>query len=213
MILLTCNIENVISERHKTVNGLENHVRFVSGSPQFRIVESIEKQAPVYWIYNQGDLMDDLTGVKSKYGERKKICTKDKVSTLFAGDVIFSLISGNACIVRKSHEGYLYTQNYIKLFTDGSVDPTFLVYLLNENRKVKRQFQAGLQGSSVLKYTLKQLKELELPVLPSLEKQKIIGDIYRKQLKVEALKIRAAEEEKMLLFNRLEKMCYERNDV
>lgn len=90
----------------------------------------------------------------------------------------------------KRHEGYLYTQNYIKLFTDCSVEPAFLVYLLNENREVRKQFQMGLQGSSILKYTIKQLRELELPHLPSLEKQKIIGEIYLKQLKVEALKKR-----------------------
>lgn len=193
--------------------GLKEHVRFMSGSPQFRITESTDEQAPVYCFYSQGDLLDDLIGIELNYGESKKIRTKDEVSTLFTGDIVFSLISGNACIVGKRHEGYVYTQNYIKLFTDGSIEPEFLVYLLNEDWRIKKQFQVGLQGSSILKYTVKQLRELELPSLPPLERQKIIGEIYLKQLKVEALKKRAAEGEKKLLLRRLEEICYARNDV
>lgn len=195
------------------MNALEKHVRFVSGSPQFRIDVAEDEQAPVYWIYSQGDLLDDLTDMELNLGEGKRIRTRDEVSTLYVGDIVFSLISGNACIVRKRHEGYLYTQNYIKLFTDGSLEPAFMVYLLNEDRRIRRQLQAGLQGSSILKYTMRQLKGLELPFLPPLERQKMIGDIYLKQLKVEALKKRAAEEEKMLLLHGLEKICYGRNDV
>lgn len=201
--------ENVIFERHKTMDGLDKHVRFVSGSPQFRVLESIDEQAPVYRIYSQNDLLNDLSGIELDHGESKIIRTNDEVFTLFTGDIIFSLISGNACIVSKKHEGYMYTQNYIKLFTDSSINPTFLVYLLNEDQRIKKQFQIGLQGSSILKYTLKQLRDLKLPVLPSLEKQKMIGDIYFKQLKVEALKKRVAEKERILTFRRLERGRYE----
>ena len=190
---------------------LEKHVRFLSGSPQFRITESDGGWASEYWMYSQSDLLEDLTGVEAGDGGSKKIRTADDVSTLYEGDIIFSLISGNACIVSKKHEGYLYTQNYIKLFTDGFMDSAFLVYLLNEDKRMKKQFWTGLQGSFVLKYTLKQLKELELPPLPSLEKQRIIGAVYLKQLKVEALKKKAAQEEKMLLLGRLERICYERD--
>ncbi|RBP65322.1 hypothetical protein DES36_10759 [Alkalibaculum bacchi] len=44
----------------------------------------------------------------------------------------------------------------------------------------------GLQGSRVLKYTLKQVKELELPDLPAIEKQELIGELYFNQLRLEA---------------------------
>lgn len=203
------NVIFVRHERYKTMDGLDKHVRFVSGSPQFRIIESTDEQDPVYRLYSQSDLADDLSGIELNCGVSKKIRTKDEVSTLFAGDIIFSLISGSACIVGKRHEGYMYTQNYIKLFTDSSVDPAFLVYLLNEDQRIRKQFQIGLQGTSILKYTLKQLKGLKMPALPSLKKQKIIGEIYLKQLKVEALKRKVAEEETMLVFRRLETMCCE----
>lgn len=182
-----------------------NYVKtFCSGSPQFRITEAKNEQAPSYRIYSQNDLFDDLTGVKTEVSENKVIRTEDQVSTLLSGDIIFSLISGNACIVSKEHEGYLYTQNYIKMSVESNIDAKFLLYLFNEDKLVRRQLQAGLQGSAVLKYTLKQLKELRLPVLPSMEKQKIVGDIYLKQLKVETLKYRQAKAETAFLLHKLE---------
>lgn len=193
---------------------LDKHVKFVSGSPQFRITETTSEQAPRYCVYSQNDLFDDLMGVKSNYLENKIIRTKDQVNTLFGGDIIFSLISGTACIVSKEHEGYLYTQNYIKMFIDASIDSKFLLYLLNEDKQVRKQFKTGLQGSTTLKYTLKQLKELMLPVLPPLEKQKVMGAIYLKQLKTEALKCRMAKAETTFLLHRLEEiMLYERSPI
>jgi hypothetical protein len=62
----------------------------------------------------------------------------------------------------------------------------------------------GLQGSQVLKYTLKQLKELEIPKLPSIEKQRIVGDVYFKQLRLQALRKRAANLETTILLSKLE---------
>lgn len=185
---------------------LEEHVRFISGSPQFRITETTNASAPSYRIYSQTDLFDDLSGVKSNSLENKVIRTEEQVSTLFAGDIIFSLISGNACMVSKAHEGYLYTQNYIKMFIDASIDSRFLLYLLNEDTTVRQQLHVGLQGSITLKYTLKQLKAINLPSLPSLNKQKIIGNIYLNQLKIQALKRRVAEAESSLLLYRLEEV-------
>lgn len=126
------------------------------------------------------------------------------VNILINGDVIFSLITGNAAIVRKEHEGYLYTQNYVKLLPYDNIDAQFLVYLINENKAIKRQFTVGLQGSQVLKYTLKQLKELEVGKLPNIDRQKAIGQVYFKQLRLKALKKRAAELEESIILAKLE---------
>lgn len=193
---------------------LSTHVRFLSGSPQFRITETMDEEAPNYQIYSQNNLLEDLTGIKNNNIENKRVRTRDDVCTLSNGDILFSLISGTGSIVSKEHEGYLYTQNYIKLFTDASIDGKFLIYLLNENSFIKKQFQVGLQGSSVLKYTLKQLKAIELPNLPSLNRQKLIGEIYWKQMRVEALKHQLAKSETELILRQLEEgMSYERNTI
>lgn len=183
---------------------LSDVVEFESGSPQFRITEVLDRDAPLYTYYSQPDLLDDLVDIVSANIDRKQVRTQDKVNTLHTGDVIFSLISGTSAIVRKDHEGYLYTQNYVKLIPKETIDSKYLVYLLNENRSIKKQFLMGLQGSQVLKYTLKQVKELELPKLPSIEKQQMIGEIYFYQLRLQALRNRAAHSETTILLAKLE---------
>jgi restriction endonuclease S subunit len=183
---------------------LSELVELVSGSPQFRIIEELDEKTPVFTYYSQTDLTDDLVGIISNDVDNKQVRTNDKVNTLCHGDVVFSLITGIATLVRNEHEGYLYTQNYVKLLPNHNIDSKFLVYLINENKIIKKQFMVGLQGSQVLKYTLKQLKELEIPKIPSIDKQKIIGQVYFNQLRREALKNRVAELETKIILDRLE---------
>ena len=183
---------------------LSELVELVSGSPQFRITEVFDEKTPLFTYYSQTDLTDDLVGIISNDMDNKQVRTNDKVNTLCDGDVVFSLITGIAAMVRKEHEGYLYTQNYVKLLPSNNIDSKFLVYLINENKIIKKQFVLGLQGSQVLKYTLKQLKELEIPKIPSIAKQKIIGQVYFNQLRLQALKNRAAELETKIILSRLE---------
>lgn len=183
---------------------LSELVELVSGSPQFRITEVFDEKTPLFTYYSQTDLTDDLVGIISEDVENKQVRTNDKVNTLCHGDVVFSLITGIATIVSKEHEGYLYTQNYVKLLPSHKIDSKFLVYLINENKAIKKQFVLGLQGSQVLKYTLKQLKELELPKIPSIDKQKNIGQVYFNQLRLQALRNRVAEFQTTIRLAKLE---------
>lgn len=185
---------------------LSELVELVSGSPQFRITEVFDEKTPLFTYYSQTDLTDDLVGVISEDVENKQVRTNDKVNTLCDGDVVFSLITGIATIVSKEHEGYLYTQNYVKLLPSHKIDSKFLVYLINENQAIKKQFVLGLQGSQVLKYTLKQLKELEMPKIPSIDKQKNIGQVYFNQLRLQALRNRVAELETTIRLAKLEEV-------
>lgn len=183
---------------------LEKVVELSSGYPQFRIVESKDREAPTYTFFSQNNLSEDLIGIPSDDLNQKQIRTKDEVSLLRAGDAVFSLISGKAAIISNAHEGYLYTQNYVKLIPGEAIDLKFLVYILNESRYIEKQFLRGLQGSAVMKYTLKQLKEIDLSNIPPLEKQKIIGDTYLKQLRLQALKKKVIDLETDLLLCKLE---------
>lgn len=182
---------------------LEDMVELVSGSPQFRIKETADDTAPLYTYYGQPDLEADLVGIDSNGIDGKQVRTFDKVNTLCQGDVVFSLISGKSTIVGMKHQGYLYTQNYVKLVAGSKVDSKYLVFLLNEDQSIKRQFQMGLQGSQVLKYTLKQVKELELPDLATLDRQRMIGELYFNQLRLEALRKRAANSETTIVVEKL----------
>lgn len=162
-----------------------------SGSPQFRIKESSNDSAPTYFYYGQQEMDDDLIGLAQEEASsknKKAIRTNDEVSTLKTGDLIFSLITGKASVVGSSHDGYLFTQNFVKITPSSSVDVRYFVYLLNENDDIRRQLLKGQQGSKVLKYTIKQLSDLFIPDLPPLEMQQIIGELYFNQLKLSALK-------------------------
>lgn len=181
-------------------------VSFKLGSPQFRIKETLAKEAPLYQMYSQLDLEEDLAGVVSDHQENKQVKTLDDVSTLKANDLVFSLISGKAALVSSKHAGYLYTQNYLILEPDERLDAKFLLYLLNEDKGIARQLWLGLQGSMVLKYTVKQIKDLKLPELPILSKQAAIGQVYLKQKHLQAVKKRRADNELTLQLAKLEEV-------
>ena len=117
--------------------------------------------------------------------------------------MVFSLVTGKAAIIRPEHEGYLYTQNYIRLLPTDAIQAAFLVYLLNEDKFIRKQFFIGLQGSQVLKYTLQQLKRICIDKLPPLEQQRQIGELYLKQLHLTAVKNQAAELEKLVCLAKL----------
>lgn len=185
---------------------LQDVTKFIAGSPQFRIREAVDKSAPCYTYYGQSEMDNDLVGLELRKGEGKQIVTLDAVQTIACGDIIFSLISGVATIASKRYVGYLCTQNYVKLVPNTGIEPRYLVYLLNENQYIKRQLQMGLQGTSVLKYTVKQLRELVLPALPTMEKQRLIGEIYFNQLRLQALRQRAAKLETILTLQKLKEV-------
>lgn len=182
---------------------LQDLIQVTSGSPQFRINLSTNGDAPTYMFYGQSEIENDLVNMEVNKEDAKAIRTTDEVNTLEEGDVLFSLVSGRATLVRAVHKGYLYTQNYVKLVPINKVDKRYIVYLLNENTLVRKQLQMNLQGSTVLKYTIKQLKELEMPQLPSIEKQRIVGNIYFDQLRLQALKERVVDAEKVINLYRL----------
>ena len=165
-----------------------------TGVSQYRLEESTSEDAVLYTLYGQNELYEDLTGVPGSMSDRKQIRTEYKGSTLKAGDLIFSTISGIATLVTSDHEGYLFTQNYVRMEPlNTPIDKKFMAYLINENSKIKRQFKQNLQGSQVVRYSLSLLKEIQLPKLPSIETQRIMGDIYFKQLRLRALKQRVAD--------------------
>ena len=194
-------MKNVILERHKMK--IEHIITSMTGTPQFRIKESLSDTAPTYYFYGQQELENDIVNLELSKESPKSISTLDELNLVHEGDILFSLISGRTTIVNKKHQGYLYTQNYVKLIPKNVVGSKYLVYLLNESDLIRKQWSKGLQGSAVLKHTVKQLRELELPKIHSYEKQKIIGDIYFKQLRLQALKMRVADAEKLLTIEKL----------
>lgn len=177
----------------------------ISGTPQFRIVEDLSAEAPSYFFYSQSDLEADLKNLSSVQYARKQIRTFDEVVVTSPGEVVFSLLSGTASIVRAERSGYLLTQNYAKLAPLGEIDARYLVYMLNEDKWVRRQLRMGRQGSATIKYTLAQLNDLRLPSFPSREDQRLIGELYFNQLELEARKQRASQLETAIVLETIRK--------
>lgn len=188
------------------MKALQDLANLLPGTPQFRIQESTDGNAHLYYFYGQQELENDLAGVELNRENAKTIRTSDTVNTVNEGDILFSLISGKTAVVKSAHSGYLYTQNYVRLEPHKEIDGKYLVFLLNENDHVRKQLTQGLQGSAVLKHTIRQLREIELPELHSLEKQILIGRLYFEQLTLHALKTRAADTEKIITVEKLRRL-------
>lgn len=169
---------------------LSDVVQFEAGTPQFRIRASNDHRAPEYRFYGQNELEADLKQLPNEQNRPKVIRTFDDVLTVAERDLIFSLISGVATLASHNHADYLLTKNYVKLIPDKMISPSYLLYLLNEDKGLKQQLSRELQGSATIKYTLKQLKNLRLPALPNYKRQELIGNFYRNQLHLETLEKR-----------------------
>ena len=178
-----------------------------SGSSQVRIKESVNEDASTYRFYGQAELDNDLLGRVGDESPAKQIRTVDAVATLQNGDLIFSLISGKAVIVRPFHDGCLFTQNYVRVIPGAKADPAYLAYLLNEDNAIKKQLRIGQQGSVTMKYTIKQLGELRISELPSIDTQRTIGELYFNQLKLTALKKHQAELEAQFVLGKMKGVC------
>ena len=165
-----------------------------TGVSQYRLDEDVTGEAKIYTLYGQNELYEDIYGVPGERQDRKQIKTTFTGDVLEEGDLLFSAISGEATIVGKDHVGYIFTQNYVRMVpTSNKIDLKYMMFLINEDPSIKRQFQQNLQGSQVIRYSLKLLKDIELPQLPPLEVQRIIGDVYYKELRVRSLQQRVAD--------------------
>ncbi|WP_105117108.1 restriction endonuclease subunit S [Streptococcus suis] len=157
---------------------LEELALFTGGSLQVRLDALSSVDVREYTLYNQQHHQLDGYEVIEETVDSRTVRTDREVTLLKEGDLLFSLLSGKAVLVRAEHAGFLYTQNYIKIDPIAQLDKAFLLYLINESSDIRRQFYQSLQGSEVLKYTVKQLKSLQLGPLPDLEMQVRLGRVY-----------------------------------
>lgn len=157
---------------------LEELAHFTGGSLQVRLDTTSWEDARDYILYNQQHHQLDGYEVIEEVIDSRTVTTDREVTLLEEGDLLFSSLSGKAVLVRAEHAGLLYTQNYIKIEPIAKLDKVFLLYLINESSAIRRQFYQSLQGSEVMKYTVKQLKSLQLGALPPLDSQQKLGKIY-----------------------------------
>ncbi|MCI4139078.1 restriction endonuclease subunit S [Bacillus vallismortis] len=164
-----------------------------------------EKNDPTLVAYTYEDLINDLDGsFLDSPGARHVKHQESYLSS--AGDVVFSFVSSKAGIVSDRHQGKVINQNFAKLMIEHhELDRRYLCYALNESHGMKKQMAISMQGSTVPKLTPAILKELEID-LPSMEKQRTIGQAYFCLRKRQALVKKQAELEEQLYLEALKRL-------
>ena len=157
---------------------LGNYVSFIPGVNPSRLDTTVDFQ-----IYDQSDFLHDY------YLCDNNSCTYHDDGThyiLHEGDVIISSSMQKAVIVSKENNGKLMTLNFIKvLFKDSSLDKAYFTYLYNNHSMIKKQKEKEMQGTGlVVRIPIKSLSRLLIPIVP-LEKQRQIGQLYRKMLRLQ----------------------------
>lgn len=179
-----------------------------SGLLQSRIKESFDKASPIYKIYGQKELNEDLMGIENEEMNGKEIRTDMDIRLTYEGQILISTISGKAAIVDSIHSQYAWTQNYVELIAKktNSINKWYMTYLFNEHPFIRKQIRQSQQGSQVIRYSTQLIKQLRLPKLPALSIQARIGDIYRKENKIQALRHRVADNRYRVQLAKLERI-------
>ncbi|MDD6258789.1 MAG: restriction endonuclease subunit S [Erysipelotrichaceae bacterium] len=152
------------------------------GISQARIHMSPDNKAPIYFIYSADDLRNDLTGMVNDCwlpDERvNNIHTYDELDVLEPDDLVYSILSHTAALVSKAHAGFILTSNFVKLEPNSELDKRYLMFLLNCDPDARASLLGELDGSYFKRVTIKSLGNLEIPELPDLKTQQMIGETY-----------------------------------
>ncbi|MCY8717617.1 restriction endonuclease subunit S [Bacillus spizizenii] len=167
-----------------------------------------EKNDLTLVAYTYEDLINDLDGsfLDSQVSPDAEQSNHKENYLSSVGDVVFSFVSSKAGIVSDLNHGKIINQNFAKLMIEHhELDSRYLCYALNESHAMKKQMAISMQGSTVPKLTPAILKELEIK-LPSIEKQRTIGQAYFCLRKRQALVKKQAELEEQLYLEALKRL-------
>lgn len=156
-------------------------------------------------IYNVDSLRQDLNYL----GEIKPSKQVGTPTTFNEGDLALRLINPQAAVVSPTTAGSILSLNFAKIVPNRTkVDEWYLCYYLNEAEDVQKQIELSAQGqvSTIKRLGAKFLRELKI-VLPDLEKQKELGQIYRNWLIYRHKTEEALVQQEELVFNAIAKEC------
>lgn len=111
-------------------------------------------------------------------------------------ECIINLIKSKAAPVSIENANKCITSNFLKCEFDGNIlDKWYFCYQFNEGKEFEQQIAMFHQGStvSVKKLNVKTIGELKIN-LPSIKKQRIVGEMYRQSLIQNYLMIKQAED-------------------
>jgi restriction endonuclease S subunit len=124
------------------------------------------------------------------------------------GICIINLINSKAAPISISNIKKCATSNFLKCEFDESVmDSWYFCYKFNEGKDLEQQIAMFHQGTtlSVKKLNVKTVGELKIR-LPDLEKQKVIGEMYRQSIIQNDLRMSQVENIRNLTLNMIRKI-------
>ena len=153
---------------------LEEIIQFSLGKNATRLKE---QECP---IYTPDDFEKDLHSINQSEG---------------ATECIISLIKSKAAPVSRENESLCITSNFLKCSFDQNVlDPWYFCYQFNRGKKIEEQIARYSQGSTIsVKKLTAQIIGNVIMEIPDLEKQRVIGNLYRTAIVQRDLLIRQAE--------------------
>ena len=156
---------------------LKKLVKFTSGINPSRInQEFLDK----YSFYDKESFEKDLIFESAQDSNKKNIID----DSLLEDEIIFYSLSNQMAIVSKSNIGKIPSLNFSKVeIISNKIDRNYLLYLFNENQMIQRQIERERQGMILLKLPLISLYEIDIPMIP-LEEQEKIGKIYIESIKL-----------------------------
>ena len=152
---------------------LENLMEFTAGKNSTRIKENECD------LYTQEDFETDLHDISNE----------------IIDGCIINLIRSKAAPLSIRASKKCLTSNFLLCkFDITKLDPWYFCYLFNESKSMEQQINMLHQGStlSVKKLTIKSVGELNIKLL-DMDKQKLIGQLYRKSVKQQELLSKQAE--------------------
>ncbi|WP_323711110.1 restriction endonuclease subunit S [Mammaliicoccus lentus] len=185
---------------------LKDYVNYQSGTLIQRLEVDESDLGNRYMIYDQNMLDIDLGLTIDDTYQPRVIKLKDtsRATVVRKEDIVISMMTGECTLVSARHDGSILPYNYTKIeVTSDLLEPAFLVYWFQLAPEVQSQYKQYMQGGSTIKkLTHQQLKSLYI-TLPSIERQRLIGQIGIKEKQLNVLKQRQSRLKKQFLSNTL----------
>lgn len=135
----------------------------------------------------------------SVFVKREKITPELKTDT---NSLVMHTLSQKVALLPKKYSGLVLTNNFVKITFKDRVDLHFIEWLINEHPTIQKQIVLFSQGSIISSLKLSNIKDIEL-VLPSYEKQLILGKIAVLKRKKEQLLKEKNKLEQQLIHQKL----------
>ena len=102
--------------------------------------------------------------------------------------VVLNLISNKAVAIQKEHAGLLIPSNFVVIEWKEHFSPLYFEWYFNEHPTCRKQLLIARQGTSISALSIQMLRELEI-VMPPVDKQELIGKMYKGLKKKQALQM------------------------